>query len=112
MNLLVIIINETEKLDNLLVKFNDNGILGGTILDSQGMAATLCDWHHDIKIFGGLRSVLSNKRPYNKTLLMVLDDEKLEKAKGIVREVISDIDKINTGIMFTVKVSDVEGLTK
>ena len=112
MNLLVVILNEMDKLDELLLELSKHSITGGTILESQGMAATLADWHKEISAFGGLRQVLNGHRPFNKTLLMVLNDEKLPIAKEVVKTVMGDIDSENKGIMFTLDVKSVEGLTK
>ena len=91
MNLLVVILNEMDKLDELLLELSKKSITGGTILDSQGMASTLAGWHKDI---------------------MVLDDEKLVVAKEVVKTVMGNINNENTGIMFTLDVKSVEGLTK
>ncbi|MDD7339409.1 MAG: hypothetical protein PUG50_02360 [Eubacteriales bacterium] len=112
MNLLVVILNEMDKLDELLLELSKKSITGGTILDSQGMASTLAGWHKDISAFGGLRQILNGQRPFNKTLLMVLDDEKLVVAKEVVKTVMGNINNENTGIMFTLDVKSVEGLTK
>ena len=43
---------------------------------------------------------------------MVLDDEKLVVAKEVVKSVMGNINNENTGIMFTLDVKSVEGLTK
>lgn len=85
MNLLVVILNEMDKLDELLLELSKKSITGGTILDSQGMASTLADWHEEIGAFGGLRQILNGQRPFNKTLLMVLDDENLSLPKKLLR---------------------------
>ena len=37
MQILILVLNKTQKLDALLLELNDNGIRGGTIIDSMGM---------------------------------------------------------------------------
>lgn len=109
--LLFIILNDEAHVDDLLIELDKAGIRGGTILDSQGMAQTLVE--HSIGVsYKNLRTMLSGGRPYNKTMFLLLDGDKVETAKDCVRKVVGNIDKENIGIMFTVPVSSVEGLTK
>lgn len=112
MQLLVVILNKIEKLDDLLLELIDNGIRGGTIIDTMGMVRTLADEHSEIPFFGSLKNILNADRPINKTIFMVLPDNKVPVAKSCVRKVIPNLEDENTGIMFTIKVDTVEGLTK
>ena len=43
---------------------------------------------------------------------MVLEDEKIPIAMECIRKVVGNINEENTGIMFTLPVNQVEGLTK
>lgn len=112
MQLLVVVLNKVEKLDELLLELNDNGIRGGTIIDTMGMVRTLADEHSEIPFFGSLKSILNADRPINKTIFMVLPDDKVPVAINCIKKVIPNLDKENTGIMFTLKVDNVYGLTK
>lgn len=113
MEALFIVLNKTEKLDDLMVAFADKGLIGGTIFDSKGMAKYLYSEHpEDLPIFGSLYMLVNDSRPTNKTIFMLLTKERLEIAKSVVKETIGDLNKENIGIMFTVPVSYVEGLTK
>ena len=55
MKLLLIVLNKTEKLDELLEKMMDKGITGATIFNSTGMARELAKHSEDFPIFGTLR---------------------------------------------------------
>lgn len=112
MQLLVIVLNKIQKLDDLLLELNNNGVTGGTIIDTTGMVQTLVDGHDNISLFGSLKHILNENKPINKTLFMVLSDDKVSIAMDCVRKVVSNIEEENTGIMFTVPVGQVEGLTK
>lgn len=112
MQALFIVLNQVEKLDTLMMALAEHGIIGGTILDSKGMAKYLYSGHSNLPMFGSMYMLMNDGRPMNKTIFMLLDDEKTEIAKQVVREVMDDLKKENTGIMFTVPVSSVEGLTK
>ena len=50
MELLVLILNKTECLKDILSSFMENGIKGATILDSQGMAHNLYEYNEDGQI--------------------------------------------------------------
>lgn len=112
MQVLVVVLNRIRRLDELLLELNNNGIRGGTILDSMGMIRVLMNEHEDIPLFGSLKKILNEDRPLNKTIFMVLPDEKVPIAMDCVRKVIPNIYEENAGIMFTVPVNNVEGLTK
>ncbi len=110
MHLLVIVLtyeNLTRKLVRRLAK---EGIKGCTIIDSQGMASVIEDFD-DLPVFGILKHILDdNDEEENKTIFMVLNDEDLVKAKGIVKQVCGDLNLPNSGIMFTLPVESVEGV--
>ncbi|MBZ2175819.1 hypothetical protein K8M07_11280 [Schnuerera sp. xch1] len=112
MQMLVVVLNRVQKLDDLLLELSNHGIRGGTILDSMGMVRALVDEHSEIPLFGSLKNILNENRPINKTLLMVLSDDKIPIAMECVRRAVPNISEENTGIMFTVPVNNVEGLTK
>ena len=57
MKLLVIILNKTECLEELLEAFTQNNISGATIIDSKGMLQELSE-HDDFRFIGSLRSLL------------------------------------------------------
>lgn len=112
MNVLFIVLNETEYLDDILDGFVEVGVKGATILDSQGMGSAITNSGrgHDA-FFGAIRSFLDNARPYNKTIFTVIEDEEiLMKAVRTVKEIVGDINKPGVGMMFTVPVGNVYGM--
>ena len=111
MEVLFIVINHEKHFDALLKEFKASDIHGGTILESQGLGATIAEHSHDLN-YGYFRTLLNEGRPYNKTIFILGDEETLEKAKNCVLKVTGGIDEENKGIMFTVPVSGVLGLTK
>jgi len=114
MNILFLVLNETEYLDDILSAFVEVGVKGATILDSQGMASAICcNESRQIPLFGSLKSFLDSSRPYNKTVFTVIETEELlEKAINAINNVIGDICKPGIGVMFTVPVGNIYGLPK
>jgi hypothetical protein len=110
MQLLLIVLNKNELLDTLLAKFMDNGIQGATILSSTGMVKELSKSGEYYPIFGTLRYLIDPDRQESKTIFIVLKNEQVEKTKEIVRQVVGDISKPDTAVMFTLPVLSVEGV--
>lgn len=112
MQMLIVVLNKTQKLDDLLLELNNKGIRGGTIIDSMGMVRALTDEHSEIPLFGSLKTILNENRPINKTIFMILADEKIPIAMECVRKIMGNINEEGMGIMFTLPVNQIEGLTK
>ncbi|WP_077369065.1 hypothetical protein [Anaerosalibacter sp. Marseille-P3206] len=113
MEALVIVLNKIDLLEDLMVEFNNCGIRGATIVDSMGMIRVLADDHSDdIPLFGSLKMMLNENRPFNKTIFTVLSSEKVPIAVDCVKRVIGDLNKDGVGIMFTVPVNFTDGINK
>lgn len=111
MQVFFFVMNRTEHLEHLLQEFDKNGIIGATVLDSKGMARILHS-EEEMPLFYGLRSIVAPERRSSKTIFCVLDDEKVELVRKIVNQVTGGLDHPDSGIMFAVPVSFVEGLVK
>lgn len=111
MQVFIFVLNRTEHLEHLLHEFEQNGIIGATVLDSKGMARILHS-EEEMPLFYGLRSIVAPERRSSKTIFCVLKDEQVEMARKIVNDVTGGLDHPDSGIMFAVPVSFVEGLVK
>lgn len=109
MNLLTVIIKKAELVKEICKELAEQGVHGGTILDGAGMASVL-ETMDDLPIFGMLKSILADDDEDTvKVMLFVMSDEEIDKARKIIRDVVG-LDEPNTGIMFAMPVSFVEGL--
>ena len=105
MNLLIIILNKSEYLNDLLSILVEAGISKATILDSEGLGQHLA---HDIPIFAGLKSLVGDSKTYNKTILAIIDDVSvLSDLKKLLKETEIDFSDDGMGIMFTVPVDNI-----
>ena len=108
MQLLIAVINQEDRLDDILSGFLELGITGATIINSEGMGHVLS---HDIPIFAGLQTLISRSRPQNITLFSVIDsEEKAEGAIALLQDICGDLNHPATGIAFTIPVNRVAGL--
>ena len=107
MELLIAVINQEGRLDDILSGFLELGITGATIIDSEGMGHVLS---HDIPIFAGLQTLISRSRPQNRTIFSVIADEKVDSALALLQDVCGNLSDPATGIAFTIPVDRVVGL--
>lgn len=107
MHLLLAVVNDPEKLDDVLSGFVELGITGATIINSEGMGRLLS---HDIPIFAGLQTLISRSRPQNRTIFSVIEDDKVEPTLALLQDVCGDLNRPATGIAFTIPVDRVVGL--
>ena len=111
MQLAVLILKKVELVHELMVELAEDGLHGGTILESTGMAGELGDID-DIPMFSMLRAVMNNegRKQQSKTLLFVVSDEELAILRKVMHRVLGDLSIPNTAVFFTVPVTSVEGL--
>lgn len=106
-HLLVAVVNDPEKIDEILSGFLEMGITGATIIESEGMGRLLS---HDIPIFAGLQTLISRSRPQNRTIFSVVSGEKVDSALALLQDVCGNLTAPATGIAFTLPVDQVVGL--
>jgi nitrogen regulatory protein PII len=105
MNALVIVLNDTSAMEDILSKLVELGV-GGTILDSQGMASAIVHGGIQIPLFGSLKSMISGEYPYSKTIFTVIDDEEVLRATvKSVTNIVAELKRPGAGFMFTVPVN-------
>jgi len=112
MKLLFFVLNETEKLDDVLTELATNGIKGATVIDSMGMARILSNNHDDneISFLSSLRSFLSPEREKNNLIFTVIRENQLETAVKAIESVTGDLSRKNTGVIFSVPVDFTKGI--
>lgn len=109
MKLLVLVLNKINKLEDLLKEFIRIGITGATIIDSTGMARVLHDDLDNIPLFGSIRMLINEKYPFNKTILVVLEEEQLKPTVECIKKTVGDFSKPDVGILFALPIDYVEG---
>jgi hypothetical protein len=105
--LLIAVVNDADKVDEILSGFLEIGITGATIISSEGMGRLLS---HDIPIFAGLQTLLQGSRPQNRTIFSVITADKADAAFGLLQEVCGSLTNPATGIAFSIPIVRVVGL--
>lgn len=109
MQALILILKQADLVGGILQQLAEEGIQGGTILEGTGMAKTLCDLN-DTPMFGILRHLAEESGfETSKVMIFVLDDKRADVARNTIKKTV-DLNAANTGIMFAVPITYVEGL--
>ncbi len=109
--LLVVILDDLERLPKLLKAWRRVGVPGVTLLHSVG--GYRAEGWLDRMGLGGLSRLLERGEVKQRTLLSIIDDEELlERAIAEADEVVEGFDRPNSGILFVVPVSRALGLKK
>lgn len=110
MHLLMVVLKKVDLVNELIKELAGAGLHGGTIIESTGMASVLENMD-DLPMFGMLRRILDeDEKECSKTMFFVVSEEELAIAKKIVKKVTGGLNAPNTGIMFALPVTYVEGL--
>ncbi len=105
--LLVAVINDPEKLDEILSGFVEMGVTGANIVSSEGMGRLLAE---DIPIFAGLQALLAGSRPQNRVIFSVIPESVVDEALALLQDVCGNLAAPATGIAFVLPVERVVGL--
>jgi nitrogen regulatory protein PII len=105
--LLIAVINQEERMEEILSGFLEIGITGATLINTEGMGRLLAS---EVPIFAGLEALVGRTRPRNQTLFSVMDDDKVDRALALLQEVCGDFSRPATGIVVTLPVNRVLGL--
>lgn len=112
MKLLFFVLNNTDKLDDVLTAFALKNICGATVLESAGMARILSNKHleNEIPFLGSLRAFLNPEREKSNVIFTVIQDDQLEDAVNAIESVVGDLSAKDTGVVFSVPIDFAKGL--
>ena len=111
MQLLFLIIKRTELVDNIMKALAAAGVHGGTAIDSVGMAKSISSMDN-LPTIGFLREMLKGEDPAKKgkTIIIAVEDDKVEAAKKAILGITGDLTKPNAGVLFGVPISFALGI--
>ncbi len=108
MKLMVLVLNKTEELNELLEGLLDIGIRGATVIDSTGMGRILST---HVPLIGGLSHLFDGDRPANKVVFSIIEnDKKLQQAVELTHKIVGNLSEPGTGVLFTLQLDQVVGL--
>ncbi len=112
MYLFVVTYNDEYKTMELIAKYRENDIRGATIIDTMG-SGRYVDVENSLNkpiIVASIKRLIEHHLVHNRTLYMIIrTKETLKNAFRITEEVLGDLSKEGTGIIFAVPVMYVKG---
>jgi nitrogen regulatory protein P-II 1 len=114
MYLILFVLDNPDKLEELLDAWENAGTRGATVLSSTGMhrlnAGVIRD---DIPLIPGLDDFYKRVEDYHRTLFTIVkDDDVLQKIVDATQKVVGDLNQPNTGILVVMPATQVYGLEK
>lgn len=107
--MLVLILEKEEYLNELLLKLKDEGIHSATVINSSGMMGELSALGEE-QLISTLRPLFTPAHTENKTIFMILNENKVEKARKTIRSVLGNLFEPETGILFGIPLLFTEGI--
>lgn len=107
--MLVLILEKEEYLSKLLLELKDEGIHSATVVNSSGMMGELSALGEE-QLISTLRPLFSPAHTENKTIFMILNENKVEIARKTIRSVLGDLFEPETGILFGIPLLFTEGV--
>ena len=108
MELMMIVLNKTDLLNELLTEFMDNDLSGATVIDSSGMGHIISNQFPMFSMFAELDE---EKEENSKTIFKVVKSvEEREKAVTIVESITGDLSGPDSAIIIAVPVSYTKGI--
>jgi len=105
---LFVILNDPDKVEDVLKILLDCEIRGATIIETQGMAKVLSD---HIPIFFGLRGLIEDEHERNKTIFALSKHaDKIDQAMERISAMFHCFEEACTGMMFVLPVLKAVGL--
>jgi hypothetical protein len=114
MYLILFVLDDPDKLEDLLNAWEQAGTGGATVLVSTGLNRMLnSGMRDDIPLMPGLDDFYKRVEDYHRTLFTIVkNDEMLNKVVEATKRVVGDLNRPNTGILVVMPTAQVYGLEK
>jgi nitrogen regulatory protein P-II 1 len=108
MKLLFIVLNSTEKLEEVLEGLIEAGVTGATVVDSVGMGHII----EDVPLFAGMRNIFRAAKPRNNMIFSVVTDVQAADALQVLNKILDCAQPRGAGIAFTLPIDAAIGVCK
>jgi nitrogen regulatory protein PII len=106
MKLLFIVLNSTEKLEEVLEGLIEAGVTGATVVDSVGMGHII----EDVPLFAGMRNIFRAAKPRNNMIFSVVTDSQAADALQVLDTILDCAHSRGAGIAFTMPIDAAIGV--
>jgi nitrogen regulatory protein PII len=112
--LVVFILNDPDRGNDLLDAWEAAGVRRITILESSGLGRVRqAGMRDDLPLIPSLSDLFKHSETHHRTFLAVVKDQnQIDTIVNATQEAIGDLEQENTGLLFVVPVSQVYGKSK
>ncbi len=112
-NIVILVLDDIDRLEDVLDAWRMAGSRGVTILESSGMARLKAMHRDDLPLFPSLSGLLQRREVHHRTLFTVLgDDVNVEAFFDATEAVLGPLDTHHSGIIFALPVLSSRGLNR
>ena len=84
MKLLVIVLNDSDMLEDVLEGLIETGVGGATVVDSEGMGHII----EDVPLFAGMRNLFRSAKPRNNIVFSVVNEAQAAESLGVLDKIL------------------------
>lgn len=106
MKMLVLVLHDGDRADEVLISLSKIGVKGATVIDSVGMGAILGSRIPFLSLFDNKERI---QKPANKTIFTIIDDDLTLKHAVDMLRVTLRLERPGTGFLFVVPVLEAYG---
>jgi nitrogen regulatory protein PII len=113
MILVLFVLNDAEKLEDILDAWERVGVSGVTVLHSSGLgrARKIAGLRDDLPLMPSLKDLFEQDEYFSRTLFSVVKDEALaDRLVAATEQVVGDLNKPGVGLIVVVPLLRVHGL--
>ena len=115
MYLILFVLNDPDKLEDLLITWEENGIQGATVLFSTGLGRIreLDAWRDDMPLIPSLKDFYEIPENLNRTIFTIVQDEvQVDAIVAATKNIVGELDEQETGLLLVLPILRVYGANK
>jgi hypothetical protein len=115
MYLILLVLNDPDRLEDLLIAWEEKGIQGATVLFSTGLGRIrqLEGWRDDMPLIPSLRDFYEAPENMNRAIFTTVSNEKeVDEVVAATKSVIGPLDQQETGLLLVLPVARAYGANK
>jgi len=114
MYLVLYVLNDLDKTEQLLDAWEEAGVSGVTILHSTGLGRIRSyGLRDDLPLMPSLESLLQHEENFNRTLFTVIEDEAMiDKIVAVTEGIVGKLTQPNSGLLVVMPVLKAYGIKK
>jgi nitrogen regulatory protein PII len=107
MYLILFVLNDPDRLEDLLIAWEESGVEGATVLFSTGLGRIrgLDTWRDDMPLIPSLRDFYELPENMNRTIFTIVKEEaQVDAVVAATKKVVGELDEQDTGLLLILPV--------